>query len=184
MPEIGLSIYNFEFSYNPNFAVRVTGSITTTQCQVIVAGSNSDPNVGNELYIMFIASDYYEHFGIYRIEGLSTLLVYCRYHYTTRHPQRRVQEPQSRVQLQDGQWTEFLQPHKPTIVQPSPGFPYRSQRRIRTNFEWIRPEQRQLRDHWEAGDLQRVRDRLEHQLSERRHPDHQHRLHCDLFQHL
>ena len=72
-PEIGLSIYNFQVSYNPNFGVRVLGAVRLDRCQVEVNGL-VDPNVPNELFLMFIASDYKEKLGVYRIESLSNCL--------------------------------------------------------------------------------------------------------------
>lgn len=64
---MGLSVYNFQFSYNPNFAVRVKGAVSSTGFTVEVIGTEDKGVLFNEIYIMIIASDLATNFGIYRI---------------------------------------------------------------------------------------------------------------------
>ena len=54
-----------------DFAVRIPGTITSTGFEATVSG-NQDilDSVSNQIYIMYIASDYFESFAIYRIEEL------------------------------------------------------------------------------------------------------------------
>lgn len=72
-PDIGLSIYNMQFDYNPEFSIGVLQEFSTTlKFQFYVIGRPSERNIYNELFIMYIASDY-EQLGIYMPGPLSTI---------------------------------------------------------------------------------------------------------------
>ena len=53
--------------------MQVLGAVRLDRCQVEVNGL-VDPSVPNELFLMFIASDYKEKLGVYRIESLGNCL--------------------------------------------------------------------------------------------------------------
>ena len=53
MPDVGISIYNLKFEYNPRFSVRVIDK-TETDFTFRLQGSST---IFNELFVMYIASD-------------------------------------------------------------------------------------------------------------------------------
>lgn len=58
-PDVGLSVYNMQFDYNPEFSIGVLQEVSTTKnFQFYVVGRPSEKNIYNELFIMYIASDY------------------------------------------------------------------------------------------------------------------------------
>lgn len=62
---MGLSVYNLQFDYNPEFSINVVQEIsTTTNLIFYVVGRPSESNIFNELFIMYIASEY-EQVGIF-----------------------------------------------------------------------------------------------------------------------
>lgn len=68
-PEVGLSVYNMKFEYNPEFSVRLLEQ-TTTSFTFRIQGSSS---IFNELFVMYIASDE-ETLGIFMPEQQSNFI--------------------------------------------------------------------------------------------------------------
>lgn len=64
-PDVGLSVYNLQFDYNPSFSINVLQEVSTVTNMIFyVSGNPSDNSVFNELFIMYIATDY-DLIGVY-----------------------------------------------------------------------------------------------------------------------
>lgn len=74
-PDVGLSVYSLQLDYNIELSMSVNQEASTTDTLwIYVSGKPSKLNFYDQLYIMYIASDY-DQLGIYMPGPKSTILV-------------------------------------------------------------------------------------------------------------